>query len=212
MLLIPLACVEVAAHELFLDPTDIPVGALRDLGGQCEVALEELPTELADEALAIWVRTRSLFQAREQGSEPSGRWVRTTRVSFEAHQQDGGKRLHGPNLPKLDLTSQYHALEQLGPAGVTCQKFLSAEPNATEIESFGAMYKAQVSEHADGSRGLQLSFLAPPWWPTALGSGATLSEVGRTLTMTGRYAPWRDRPLRRLRSASVAITELWAVE
>jgi hypothetical protein len=211
MLLIPLACVEVAAHHLSCGTAAIPTAALRNVAGQCEVAVDELDEELSDTAVAIWAQTRKLWNRQSREDVGDGRWVRTTRVVFAAQQQDGGKRLHGANLPKRDLTVAYQALQHLGPANLACQEFLQPGANAADIEPLGVVYGAQVHDLEDGSRTLQMRFLQPRWWPPELGCGTSLSECERTLTLGGRYAAWRDRPLRRLRSVEVTVTELWAI-
>lgn len=139
--------------------------------------------DLAELLTEYWHQTRRFHALRRRG-QAAGLECVVVRRRLGSWRQETGRT-------KRDLTAQLDALERLGP-GVTAQ--LAALLDGS---------------HAEGTEAqLELVVLACTLDP-ALGGMATPCEQRRVVTLTARYAGWRDRRVRRLAAVEAYADEVW---
>lgn len=162
----------------------------------------ELPLGPAAESY----RTRwEHLQQAIRGGEPirPDRVVRVSRPLVDAAQADTLAQ------GRVDLTAEAKLLMTLpGGAGAFFTEMLSANPERKRLLGLSAPFHGSVQFETGGKQGratLHLRGRDLPW-PEELG-GTWTSELGRTLTVSCRYAKWRDRRVRRL-----CRIQVWALD
>lgn len=178
----------------------LPVAAMlgcpqkvREILGECGVQVGER-TELdlgkvesrlgSDAAVALakyWGSVRRFWARRHHGEIAGGVIVRRPLTTFT---QDTGKA-------RRDLGDQYRALCDL------------SEETRTRVDLL-------LDPHDPGDGVLEMESRQQEY-PACLGGVGGLGELRRHFTVTARYAPWRDRRIRRLAGVDVAVDELWPV-
>lgn len=106
---------------------------------------------------------------------------------------------------KVDLVQQAQALVGFpAGAGEFFQEFMSADPNRALLKTLGAPYSARVAFEKSGAQATAtLFFKGGVVWPDCLG-GHWGFETMRSITVTCRYASWRNRRSRRLSRVQVS--------
>lgn len=149
-------------------------------------------------------RWEQLQQALRDGSPiHPDRVVRVSRPLLDVAQADTLEQ------GRVDLTAEAKTLMSMpGGAGTFFTEMLSAAPDRKRLLSLSAPFHGTVHFEAGGKQGrATLHVLGRDLlWPDELG-GAWTSELGRTLTVSCRYAKWRDRRVRRL-----CRLQVWALD
>ena len=155
------------------------------LGKRCELDLDAVTAlrgPVAARALVeYWDDTRRLATLVGRGTA-AGQDVVVVRRQLGVWRQRTGR-------DKADLAEQFEALSRLGPS-VT-----------DELDEL-------LGPRDEGEAAAELVVLDRSL-PEALGGPATLCEQRRVLRVVARYAPWRDRKLRRLASLEALCDEVW---
>jgi len=199
--------VPVGAAETLLagrpDLLAVCAGAGVRVGVRAEVDLGALPASLAGVLGDYYDQCAELWSTLEAGTG-TGAYVLVSRLVAE-HRQVTGARGRADLGEVFDdaaaCTELAGALrlvtEAAPPAGADLRRAMDAVGAVGEADEAGVLVAV-------------LTLIGSRSWPATLGGVAGPGEVGRTVTLTGRVASWRDRRVRRLAGVCVHVQELWA--
>lgn len=195
-----------AAATLLLGRPDLAAAAaghLRMLGDRPEVDLPSLAADAVDVAHALsqyWTACQQLWEDLRHGAA-TGSYVMVSRSVHRATQQNSKKA-------KVDLTGELAACADIPEVADIVNALTDPDPDEVLLASLAEQVNGSFNSSA-GALSVSVHATGALTWPQLLGGVSWPGEVRRSLTLTAKHAPWRDRRVRRLWRVSVDVEEVW---